>query len=62
MIVDLYFYNANGKEISRCTNVEIPLMRNHETVVKAPFLTKKIDNGGQVSIDENFDGEHIVEI
>lgn len=62
VIVDLYFYNANGKEISRCTNVEIPLMRNHETVVKAPFLTKKIDNGGQVSIDENFDGEHIVEI
>lgn len=62
IIADLCFFDANGVEISRCSNVEVPLLRNHETVVKAPFLTKKIDNGGQVSIDEKFDGEHIVEI
>lgn len=62
IIADLCFFDANGKEISRCSNVEIPLKRNQETIVKGPFLTKKIDNGGQVAIDENFEGEHIVEI
>lgn len=62
VIADLYFYDANGKEINRCINIEIPLKRNRETVVKAPFLTQKLDNGGQVSIDENFEGEHIIEI
>lgn len=62
IIVDLCFYDANGVEISRCSNVEIPLLRNHETVVKAPFLSKKVDNGGKVTIDEKFDGEHIVKI
>ncbi len=62
IIADFCFFDANGVEISRCSNVEIPLKRNGETVVKAPFLTKKLDNGGQVSIDEKFEGEHVVEI
>ncbi|MDO4789433.1 MAG: hypothetical protein Q3998_00520 [Porphyromonas sp.] len=62
VIADFFFFDSNGLEINRCSNIEIPLKRNHETIVKALFLTKKIDNGGQVSIDENFEGEHVVEV
>lgn len=62
IIADFYFFDADGFEINRCSNIEIPLKRNHETIVKGPFLTRKVDNGGQVSIDENFEGEHIIKI
>lgn len=62
VIADFFFYDAKGGQINHCTNIEIPLKRNHETVIKAPFLTKKVDNGGQVSIDEKFEGEHIIQI
>lgn len=62
ILVDFIFVDSQGVEINRCLNIEIPLKRNKETIVKGPFLARKVDNGGQVTIDEKFEGEHIINI
>lgn len=62
VIADFYFYDASGNEINHCENIEIPLKRNHETVVRGYFLTNKIEKDSNISIDENFEGEYTIEI
>lgn len=62
VLADFYFYDADGNEISHCEDILIPLKRNHETVIKGFFLTRSIGDGNGVSIDENFEGEYVVEI
>lgn len=58
--VDVYFYDENGKEINHVTDISIPLLRNHETVIKGDFLTKSFGKDKGITIDENFNGEYVV--
>lgn len=62
VIVDLYFYDGEGKEINHCQDIKIPLMRDHETVVRGNFLTLPLGEGEGVSIDDNFEGEYVVNL
>ena len=62
VLADFYFYDAEGNEVSHCQDVDIPLTRNRETVVRGYFLTRELGEGNGVSIDENFEGEYVVEI
>ena len=62
VLADFYFYDANGFELNHCENIEIPLMRNKETLVTGYFLTKELGEGSGVSVDDNFEGEYVVEI
>lgn len=62
VIVDFYFYDSSGNEFNHCENIEIPLKRDHETIVRGCFLTNKVEKDSNISIDENFEGEYTVEI
>lgn len=62
VLADFYFFDALGHEISHCQNIEIPLKRDHETVIAGYFLTHSLGQGDDVSIDDKFDGEFVVEI
>ena len=62
VIADFYFYDSSGNEFNHCENIEIPLKRDHETIVRGCFLTNKVEKDSHISIDENFEGEYIVEI
>lgn len=62
VVVDLYFYDDKGEEINHCQNIKIPLMRDHETVVQGNFLTQPLGEGDGVSIDDNFEGEYVVDV
>lgn len=62
IVASFYFYDSSGKEFNHCENIEIPLKRDHETVVKGHFLTNKVGKDSNVSIDEEFEGEYTVEI
>lgn len=62
VLADFYFYDAQGQEINHCEGIEIPLMRNRETIVKGYFLTREIGNGNAIGIDENFEGEYVIEV
>lgn len=59
VVADFYFFDAEGNELAHTTNVDIPLWRNRETVVRSHFLTQSIGTGG-LDIDEEFDDEYIV--
>ena len=59
VIADFYFLDAEGNELTHTTNVDIPLWRNRETVVRSNFLTQSIGTGG-LDVDEEFDDEYIV--
>lgn len=58
VLVDVFIYD-NDEELNHYQNITIPLQRNHETVVKGPFLTKKIGSG-DIGIDDGFDDEYVV--
>lgn len=61
VLIDIVVYDAaSQKEINYYQNIDVPLKRNQETVLYGPFLTQKVGSG--VGIDDNFDGEHVVEI
>lgn len=60
IMADFYFYDSEGQEINHCENIEIPLKRNHETVIRGRFLTNKTEKEGDITIDENFEGEYVV--
>lgn len=62
IIADFYFYDSDGKEINHCQNIEIPLKRDHETIVRGYFLTRELGSENIIGIDENFEGEITVEI
>lgn len=61
VMADFQIYD-NNKEISHIMNVEIPLKRNHETILEGYFLTKSYGKNDGIKIDENFDGEFIIKI
>ena len=61
VLVDVFVYDGNGKEINHYQNIDVPLYRNRETVIKGPFLTKTIGSG-DIGIDDDFDNEHVVVI
>lgn len=58
VLVDVFIYK-DDLELNHYQNIIIPLQRNMETVVKGPFLTKKIGSG-DIAIDDEFDDEFIV--
>lgn len=61
VLVDIAIYDReNGTELNHFQNVDIPLRRNRETVVRGPFLTREVGSG--IEIDDNFDGEFVVPI
>lgn len=61
VLVDIAIYDReDGTELNHFQNVDIPLRRNRETVVRGPFLTREVGSG--IEIDDNFDGEFVVPI
>lgn len=58
VLADVFIYEGD-KELNHYQNITIPLQRNMETVIKGPFLTRKIGSG-DIGIDDEFDDEHIV--
>lgn len=58
---DLFIYDKDGTEINHYQDIDIPLQRNKETVIRGPFLTLERGSGG-ISINEEFEGEHVVEV
>ena len=61
VMADLFIYDKDGNEINHYQNIDIPLQRNKETVVRGPFLTLERGSGG-IGIDDEFEGEHVVEV
>lgn len=59
VLADFYFLDADGNELSHTTNVDVPLMRNRETVIRSRFLTQDIGEGG-LNVDEGFDDEYVI--
>lgn len=53
-------YNKDGVMVSSSPAIEVPLKRNHLTIVKGEFLTS-IAQGG-ITIHTDFDGEYNIEI
>ena len=45
--------------MSRTANVDIPLRRNRETVIRSRFLTRNLGDGG-LGVDEGFDDEYVI--
>lgn len=60
VLADFYFYDEKGNELNHCLNIEIPLYRNRETIIKGPFLTREVGGDSHIGIDENFEGEFVV--
>ena len=58
VLVDVFVYDED-KELNHYQNITIPLQRNRETIVKGPFLTRKIGSG-DIGIDDDFDDEFVV--
>ena len=59
VMADFYFLDAEGNELSRTANVDIPLRRNRETVIRSRFLTRNLGDGG-LGVDEGFDDEYVI--
>lgn len=60
---DFDIIDANGKLLNSIRDLEIPLMRNHETCIRGMFLTKPYHGkNNAITIDENFNGEYIIEV
>lgn len=51
VIVSLAIYDENWEYISTVTNVEVPLLRGHQTTIKGKFLTNGISSGVTISPD-----------
>lgn len=60
ILIDVFIYDED-KELNHYQDITIPLLRNRETVVKGPFLTKEIGSG-DIGIDDDFDDEIVVVI
>lgn len=61
VIADFIIYDRD-KQVSQIMGINIPLKRNHETVLEGYFLTKNYSKDDGIQIDENFDGEYLIKI
>lgn len=60
VLIDVFIYKGNEK-LNHYQNIDVPLRRNRETVIKGPFLTKTVGSG-DIGIDDEFNDEFVVEI
>lgn len=60
VLVDLFIYEGDV-ELNHYQQIDIPLYRNRETVVRGPFLTRTFGSG-QIGIDDDFDDEYLIVI
>ena len=60
IMASIYVYDENGKEVNHFQDVEIPLLRDHETIIRGNFLTQQRGRSDGMAIDENFQGEYVV--
>lgn len=60
VVVDVVVEDGEGREVNRYEGLRVPLWRNRETVVRGPFLTRRVEANG-VGVDEEFDDEFIIE-
>ena len=54
--VQIAIYDKAGTQLSITESIEIPLMRNHHTILRGSFLMQ--DAQGGVNIDPGYDGDH----
>jgi len=62
IIADLYIYDESGREVSHFANIDIPLMRGKETIVRGCLLTHSYGDSNGMPIDENFTGEYVINV
>ena len=60
IVASIYIYDEEGREVNHFQGVEIPLLRDHETVIRGNFLTQSRGHSEGMAIDENFEGEYVV--
>lgn len=61
VLIDVFVYDENGDEVNHYQNIDVPLYRNRETVLRGPFLTQNVGSG-DIGIDDGFDDEFVVVI
>jgi hypothetical protein len=54
-------YNEDNELITRSPLIEVPLIRNKQTIVKDRFL-RLDDDGGGIWIDDRFEGEILIQL
>lgn len=54
--VAIGIYNDEGELLSFSTPIEVPLLRNHETIVRGKFLTT--NTYGMIAINSEYDGNY----
>lgn len=54
--VQIAIYDKAGTQLSITESIEIPLMRNHHTILRGSFLMQ--DAQGGINIDPGYDGDH----
>ena len=58
---DLMVYDSADNLLRTTTDIEIPLVRNKQTIIKGQFLTTSFGSGG-MDVDEEFEGEIIIPV
>lgn len=59
---DFYLYDRNGRLFNTVRDIDIPVLRGRETIIRGHFLTHHVDTGSSLGVDENYDGEYLVPV
>ena len=60
VVMNIGVFNKEGKQLTKVSNVNVPLRRDRHTILRGKFLMA--DSDGGVSINPEFDGEHNIVI
>lgn len=58
VLTEIAVYDRNGEQVARSHSIEVPLRRDHHTVLRGAFLTLNAQGG--VGVDPGYDGDHNV--
>ena len=58
--VQIGLYDKEDRQLALSAPINVPLQRNHHTVIKGSFLMEETSGG--ITINPDFDGNHNIEI
>jgi hypothetical protein len=58
--VQIGLYDKEDRQLALSTPINVPLQRNHHTLIKGSFLIEETSGG--ITINPDFDGEHNIVI